>query len=87
MRCPHCNEKVGFYFEWWSPRRLKKGTCPHCDGKVTIAFNAKRFAIVLPLVILLVVALWHTLSQNMLAILSATVIFFGTVQLEKMPSV
>lgn len=87
MKCPYCMAKLGFFVEWHGQRRVKNSACPNCGGKVSMAFNVKRFAILLPIVIALTVAGWHTVAPDLLALLSATAIFFGTVQLEKAPDV
>jgi hypothetical protein len=65
--------------------RIEKGTCPHCGTRVTIGANGKRFAIVLPLLMLCVWMAWGMVSPHVLGGISGVVLLITVMQLDKAP--
>jgi hypothetical protein len=89
MKCPYCKAKVGLY-QWRGHSRVKDGSCPYCRGKVTITYSGIRFAILLPLAMGIPVIVGYfvgsnTLTTIVLPLLGMNMVFFGTIQLDKIP--
>lgn len=84
-KCPHCQARVSVFRA--SPGRpcVEKGACTSCGSKVVIGANGKRFAIVLPLLILCTWMAWGLASPLVFGAVAGTVLVLTVLQLNKAP--
>ena len=86
LRCPHCERPVAVFMASKGRAKIAASVCPYCAGKITLNHSLVRASVLLPLLAIASIVLWTVVPVYPLAVGSASILYFGTLQLEKPPN-